>query len=763
MFVRLALAIAACLATTGAGDDPPKFTNRLAKEKSPYLLQHAHNPVEWYPWGEEAFEKAKRENKPIFLSVGYSTCHWCHVMERESFADPEVAKLINDWFVPIKVDREERPDVDRVFMAYVMAANGRGGWPMNVFLTPGRQPFYGGTYYPPAEKQGMPAFRRVLERVHEVWEAQRDEVVKEADAIGQAVKQFTQLKAAEGAKLDEALLRASFQRLASTFDEKHGGFGGAPKFPEPVNHNFFLHYAVSQGEDKAKQMTVRSLRAMSDGGIHDHLGGGFHRYSTDRRWFLPHFEKMLYDQAQLACCFVDAYRLTRDEFYASQARDVLDYVLRDLTGPEGQFYSAEDADSARDPAKPDDKAEGAFYVWKAEEIDALLGKEAADVVKFRFGVEPGGNVPAAQDPHQEFPGQNVLFAAQTLEATAQKFGKPEAQLRGLLAGARVKMFDARLKRPRPHRDDKTIVAWNGLAISAFARAGAALDDARYRDAAVGAATFIQSKLYDADTKALWRIWRDGRAPVGAFLDDYAFLIQGLLDLYESTLDVRWLRWALDLQARQDELFHEPEQGGYFNAPLSESMSVIRLKDDHEGAEPAGNSIAALNLLRLSQMTDDLKLAQQAQRVFDAFSGRLTEHPGAMAQMLVALDFSLSKPVQIVIAGDPASPETRAMLREAHALFLPHRIILAADGGAGQAFLAGHVEFIKDMKPLNGKATAYVCHDYACQQPTNDLEVLRQQLTASPPVPAAPSGRQSESASPKTEPPTPTPVPAKAPR
>ena len=759
--LRLATVLASALCALGAAGDKPQFTNRLATEKSPYLLQHAHNPVDWYPWGEEAFEKAKRENKPIFLSVGYSTCHWCHVMERESFADSEIAKLINEGFVPVKVDREERPDVDRVYMTYVMAANGSGGWPMTVFLTPDRQPFYGGTYFPPEDRQGMPGIKRVLAAVRDTWDKRREEVVKEAEAIGKAVQQMTRLEPAKDAKVDSAVVTAGYERLATTFDKEFGGFGRAPKFPEPVNHNFLLHYAAARGEDRAKEMVSQSLRAMLDGGIHDHLGGGFHRYATDRRWFLPHFEKMLYDQALLAGCFVDAYRLTGDETFANGARDVLDYVLRDLTGPEGQFYSAEDADSVRDPAHPHEKAEGAFYVWKAGEVDALLGKDIAEVVRFRFGVVPDGNVPAAQDPHKEFPGHNVLYAAQTMEAVAQKFGKPQAEVRTLLDDARRKLFEARSKRQRPHRDDKTIVAWNGLMISAFARAGAVLDDPRYRDAAVRAAEFLQAKLYDSDSKTLWRIWRAGRAPVGAFLDDYAFLIQGLLDLYEATLDARWLRWALDVAARQDELFLDAEHGGYFNAPASENQTVYRLKDDQEGAEPAGNSIAALNLLRLGQKTDEPKLADRAKRLFDAFSGRLTEHPGAMAQMLVAVDFHLAKPVQVVIAGDPASPDVRAMLKEVHSVYVPNRIVLGADGGAGQAFLSGHAEFIKEMKPLNGKATAYVCQNYACQQPTADLAELRRQLTAWRPAP--PTGRQTGSASPKTAPPTPTPAPSPGPR
>ena len=729
MRFRLVVVSILCPLVVGAdqaGDALP-FTNRLAKEKSPYLLQHAHNPVDWYPWGPEAFEKAKKENKPIFLSVGYSTCHWCHVMERESFANAEIAKVINEWFVPVKVDREERPDVDRIYMTFVQATTGGGGWPMTVFLTPDLKPFFGGTYFPPEDRGGRTGVPNLLRAVHDAWEARRDEVVKSADSITDALRKMGPEKPAAEAAVDEALLKKGHDRLAASFDATHGGFGGAPKFPEPANLDFLLRYARRSGDAKAQEMVLQTMRSMAAGGIHDHLGGGFHRYATDRRWFLPHFEKMLYDQAQLAGRYLDAYQAGGGAFFADVARDVLDYVLRDMTAPEGNFYSAEDADSARDPSKPHDKTEGAFYVWTAKEVETVLGREAAEVVSFHYGVAAEGNVPKPQDPHGEFPGQNVLSVAHTVEETAQRFGRPADEVGKLLAESRRKLFQARNARPRPHRDDKTIVAWNGLMISAFARAGPALKEPRYSEAAVKAASFVRDKLYDPNTHTLSRIWRGGPGAVDGFLDDYAFFVQGLLDLYEVTLDVRWLKLAMDLQARQDALFEDREAGGYFSTTGADATVLLRVKDDQDGAEPAGNSVAALNLLRLAQMTDDAKMAEKGGRVLKAFSGRMHEYPTAFPQMMAAGSFSLSKPQQVIIAGKPGAADTRAMLEEVFRQYAPDRVILGADGGEGQAFLAQRVAVLKDVKPVAGKATAYVCENYACQQPTNDLEVLRKQL------------------------------------
>jgi uncharacterized protein YyaL (SSP411 family) len=723
----------------GAGTGPGEksvHVNRLAKEKSPYLLQHAHNPVDWYPWGPEAFEKAKKENKPIFLSVGYSTCHWCHVMERESFSDEAVAKVINDGFVPIKVDREERPDVDKIYMTFVQATAGSGGWPMTVVLTPDGKPFFGGTYFPPDDRQGLPGLKNVLARVREVWETRHDEVVKSAASITEAIGKIAAGKSdeaeakPEGAAapaVGEALLKSGYERLAASFDERFGGFGGAPKFPEPSNLDFLFHYARRSGDAKARDMALRTLRAIARGGVRDHLGGGFHRYSTDRQWFLPHFEKMLYDQAQIAGRFLDAYQITGDLFFADVARDTLDYVLRDMTGPDGRFYSAEDADSARDPSRPDEKAEGAFYVWRAEEIETVLGREGAEVFAFRNGVAPAGNVPEAQDPRKEFPGQNVLHAAHSVEETAARFGTPVDAIGGVLTDARKRLLGARASRPRPHRDDKSIVAWNGLMISTLARAGPTLREPKYTEAATRAATFIREKLYDGKTHTLTRIWRGSPGGVAGFLDDYAIFIRASLDLYETTLDVQWLRLALDLQARQDELFEDKESGGYFSTSGADASLLLRVKDDQDGAEPAGNSVAALNLLRLSQMTDDAAMAKKARRVFAAYAPRLNESPTAFPQMLGAIDCSLAKPRQVILAGRPGAADTLSMLHEVYATYDPDRIVLGADGGEGQTFLAARIEVMREIKPLNGRATAYVCENFTCQQPTNDPAVLQRQL------------------------------------
>jgi uncharacterized protein YyaL (SSP411 family) len=730
--------------------EAPAHTNRLAKEKSPYLLQHAHNPVDWYPWGAEAFEKAKKENKPIFLSVGYSTCHWCHVMERESFSDEAVAKLVNENFVPVKVDREERPDVDRIYMAFLQATTGGGGWPMNVMLTPDLKPFFGGTYFPPEDKDGLPGLKKVLARVHEVWETRHDEVVKSAESITESIGKIAagkgddaadgkspsgkspdgngpDGKAAGAPAVDEVLLMRGADRLAASFDARFAGFGAAPKFPEPANLDFLFRYAHRTGDAKAQEMALRTLSAIARGGVRDELGGGFHRYSTDRRWFLPHFEKMLYDQAQLAGRYLDAYQFTQDEFFGDVARDTLDYVLRDMTGPDGQFYSAEDADSARDPSRPHEKAEGAFYVWRAEEIQKVLGPEAAEVFSFHFDVAPAGNVPEGQDPRKEFPGQNVLYAAHSVGETATKFAKPIEQMGSLLDESRKKLLDARSARPRPHRDDKTIVAWNGLMISTLARAGPTLKEPRYTAAAARAATFVREKLYDPQTHTLSRIWRESTGGVPGFLDDYAFFTQASLDVYEATLDVQWLRLALDLQHRQDALFEDKEAGGYFSTSGADKSVLLRVKDDQDGAEPAGNSVAAFNLLRLAQMTGDAEMGKKARKVFTAYAARLNDSPTAFPQMLAAVDFSLSKPRQIILAGDPAAKDTAAMLAEVYAHYLPNRIVLAADGREGQAFLTGRLEVLKEIKPVDGRATAYVCENYACQQPTNDVAVLRKQL------------------------------------
>lgn len=700
-----------------------KFTNRLVHSKSPYLLQHAHNPVNWHEWGEEAFAKARKENKLIFLSVGYSTCHWCHVMERESFENEAIAKIMNEHFVCIKVDREERPDVDSVYMTFVQATTGGGGWPMSVWLTPDLKPFFGGTYFPPEDKFGRRGFPSILKTIAQAWQSDREKIIASSTEVTRRLQEYTQVKGGSAAGLEQAWLDKTCDQIKSSYEPRYGGFGGAPKFPRPVSLNFVLRYHARTGAKDALDMSLFTLRKMAEGGMHDHLGGGFHRYSVDERWHVPHFEKMLYDQAQLVCSYLEAFQITRDPFYADVARDILAYVQRDLTGEHGQFYSAEDADSPL-PGNPADHAEGAFYVWEEKEIVEAVGKEAADIFNYHYGVKRGGNV--REDPHGEFPKKNVLIVSHTVEETAKKFDKTPDQVRATLAEARKKLFAIRAKRPRPHLDDKTITAWNGLMISAFTRAYQALDDPQYLSAATKARQFVKSKLYDAKTGKLIRRYRAGEAAIDGFADDYAFLIQDLLDLYEAGFDINDLAWALDLQKKQNELFWNASGNGFFSTTGNDPSVLLRMKEDYDGAEPSPNSVAALNLLRLSQMLDDKPIRELAEKTLAALGARLQQAPSAMPQMMVALDFSLSKPKQIVIAGKPDAADTRALLRAVHHHFLPNKIVLLADNARGQAFLGRHLAFIRAVEKRDGRATAFVCQDYVCQLPvTNPTDLIKQ--------------------------------------
>ena len=707
-------------------------TNRLAHEKSPYLLQHAHNPVDWYPWGEEAFGKARRENKPIFLSVGYSTCHWCHVMAHESFESEDVATIMNREFVNIKVDREERPDVDRVYMTFVQATTGGGGWPMSVWLTPDLKPFVGGTYFPPEDRYGQPGFKKVLERVATAWKENHVNIVEQGDKIVDALRESQGAAKPEG-EIDAAVLEAAYKQLDRSYDPKEGGFGNAPKFPRPVALNFLTRfYARDPKSDAGKQaleMALFTLRKMAAGGMHDHIGGGFHRYSVDRYWHVPHFEKMLYDQAQLAAAYLDAFQITRDRQYESVACDILDYVARDMTSKEGGFFSAEDADSPvagiGDPGHRK-TAEGAFYVWTKKEIDAALG-DAADIFDFHYGVQAHGNAPEGSDPHDEFRGKNILIERHTIAQTAEHLKKNEKEIGESLAQSREKLFPIRAKRPRPHLDDKIIAAWNGLMISAFARAAQVLDDPRYLEIATRGAKFLRANLYEEKSKLLYRNYRGGRSDIEGFADDYAFVIQGLLDLYEASFNVEWLKLANELQETNDRLFFDEKNGGYFSNSGKDESVFLRMKDDNDGAEPAASSLAALNLLRLSQLRDDQKMAERARKTIDAFATTLSHFPSAMPQMLVALDYSLSKPRQIVIAGKKDAPETKALLKEVHRHFLPKTILLLADGGEGQKYLGEKNEAIRAMSLVEGKPAAYVCENFTCKAPVTDAGQLAKLL------------------------------------
>ena len=708
-------------------------TNRLAGEKSPYLLQHAHNPVDWYPWGEEAFAKARRENKPIFLSVGYSTCHWCHVMAHESFENEEVAAIMNREFVNIKVDREERPDVDRVYMTFVQATTGGGGWPMSVWLTPDLKPFVGGTYFPPEDRYGQPGFKKVLERIGTAWKENHDKIVEQGGQIVAALRD-SQSRPTDENKIDPSILDAAYQQLDRSYDPKEGGFGSAPKFPRPVTLNFLTRfYARDPKSDAGKhalEMALFTLRKMAAGGMHDHIGGGFHRYSVDRYWHVPHFEKMLYDQAQLAIAYLDAFQIIRDRQYESVARDILDYVAHDMTSKEGGFLSAEDADSPivagiGDPGHRK-TAEGAFYIWTKKEIDDALG-DTAEVFEFHYGVQPHGNAPEGSDPHDEFRGKNVLIERHTIAETAQRFKKNEQEIAGLLAKSREKLFSIRAKRPRPHPDDKIIAAWNGLMISAYARTAQVLDDARYLEIATRAATFLRANLYDPSRKILFRNYRGSRSDIEAFADDYAFVIQSLLDLYEASFNIEWLKLAVELQQTQDRLFFDEKNGGYFSTSGRDESVFLRMKDDNDGAEPAASSVAALNLLRLSQLRDDKNMAERARKTIDAFATTFSHFPSAMPQMLVALDYSLTKPRQIVIAGKKDAPETKALLREVHRHFLPKTILVLADGAEGQKFLGEKNEAIRAMSLVEGKPAAYVCENFTCKAPVTDQAHLGELL------------------------------------
>ena len=671
-------------------------SNRLAHEKSPYLLQHAHNPVGWYPWGQAALDKARQEDKPIFLSVGYSTCHWCHVMERESFENEDVAKVLNEHFVPVKVDREERPDLDRVYMLFVQASTGSGGWPMSVWLTPEGKPFFGGTYFPPDTRYGRPGFRAILERLARAWREDRAKIEESGAHVLEQLLQYSQHGSGERGQVGQNALDSAFYAFRRSFDARLGGFGAAPKFPRPSVLNFLLRYGAATGNEEARDMVLVTLRAMAKGGMHDQLGGGFHRYSVDENWFVPHFEKMLYDQAQLAISYLEAYQITGESQYSDVARDILDYVLRDLGHQWGGFYSAEDADSAADPSKPREKSEGAFYIWSYQEIVDVLGEADAAVFGRRFGVEPNGNV--QEDPHGEFKGRNILYEAQDVPANEQ---------------AIARLLEVRSRRPRPHLDDKILTAWNGMMISAFAKGAQILGDRRYANAASAARTFLFGTLWREGEDVLLRRYRDGDAAIEAFLDDYAALINALVDLYETAFDPADLTWATQLAERAVALFQDTEGGGFFSSPANQGDLVLRLKDDYDGAEPSGNSVMVLALLRLARITGKSDFRAAADRALEAFSGRMLAGGAGLPQMLVAQMFAMGKPMEIVLAG-PRDRQAE-MLAEIRKRFLPNAVVMQAS------------EAPEAMPAIDDRATAYVCENYACKLPVTEAVALAELL------------------------------------
>jgi len=694
--------------------------NRLAGEKSPYLLQHAHNPVDWHPWGDEAFALAQRTDRPIFLSIGYATCHWCHVMERESFEDERVAALLNAGFVPIKVDREERPDVDRIYMNALQAMGLGGGWPLNVFLTPDLAPFYGGTYFPPTSQHGRPGMLELLPRVTEAWTGDRAALEENG----------AQLLAALGARAGgedagpeagtAALCDAAFAALERVADPEWGGFGRQPKFPTPANLAFLwadaarVEAADPARAGRTRQLALLQLARMKEGGIHDHLGGGFHRYSVDRQWLVSHFEKMLYDQAQLASAYLEAYRATGLAEWASAARGIFDYVARDLTGAHGGFLSAEDADSEGE--------EGRFYVWRPDELVALLGADDARLFAAHYGVTEAGNF--------EHTGSSVLHEARALDDVAQAAGVSPVEATSRLEAARARLLAARASRPRPLLDDKVIAAWNGLMISALAQGAVVLRDPVLAARAARAAGFVLAELRDRASGALARRWRDGEAKGAGQLDDHAFLARGLIDLHQATFDPTWLEHAVALTDAMIERFADDAQGGFFESPAGDPSIRVRMKDDFDGAELAGNSVAAEVCVELGALTDRADLTARGRAALAAYARRLTDHPSGMPRMLVTMIGAARAPRHVaIIAGAQglAGDDARALVAAARDALQSPDLLLVTDGGPDHARTAQLVPFLRPLVAREGRATAYVCALGACHAPTHDPIALAADL------------------------------------
>jgi uncharacterized protein YyaL (SSP411 family) len=676
-------------------------TNRLAREKSPYLLQHQHNPVDWYAWGEEAFNKARQENKPIFLSIGYSTCHWCHVMERETFESEQVAAFLNRHFVCIKVDREERPDVDKIYMTFVQAMIGQGGWPLNVFLSPDLRPFYGGTYWPPESKQGRPGFLQVVQQIQTAWETKREQITQSSTNLHERLKELTQRQNRDPLALSATTLAHAAEELKEGYDRRNGGWGSAPKFPSPSHPSFLLRYGVKAHDRPAVDMVLHTCERMAAGGIYDQLGGGFSRYSVDAQWLVPHFEKMLYDNAQLLGLYLDAYLVSGQERFADVARDIIRYLLRDMTHPQGGFYSAEDADS--------EGKEGKFYCWTRDEMAKLLSADELAVAVRVFGVTAKGNFVDHSDP-DPLPNQNVLSLVHTNLTSKES---------SLLATAREKLFQARSKRVRPHLDDKVLVSWNGLMLGALARASAVLTNDDYRVAAEKNLAFLRSKLWDERTRTLYHRWRDGERDTAQLLDAYAFLLAGVLELYQVTLEAGHLEFAIALADAMLAKFYDPAEGGFWQSAGQANDLILRIKEDYDGAEPSGNAVATLALLKLAALTERKDFRAAAERSLRLFSSRLQQMPQAVPYLLLALDFSLEEPRRIVLAGDLHAPAGKRLLQAAHRVYQPHKVVLAN---------AGPVEpFALTLKPKDSQPTAYVCTGTACQPPTHDTAKVRELL------------------------------------
>jgi uncharacterized protein YyaL (SSP411 family) len=713
------------------------MANRLGGESSPYLLQHAGNPVDWYPWGSDALARARAEHKPIFLSVGYSTCHWCHVMEHESFEHAGIAALLNAHFVSIKVDREERPDIDRVYMLFVQATTGQGGWPMSVFLTPDLEPFYGGTYFPPTSRFGRPGFLELLQEISRTWREERSRVTASAATLTERLREATRPEPPPDGGVHIApppALDAALALYVQSFDSRYGGFGAAPKFPRPSELLFLLRHHALSGNPEGLEMALETLRAMATGGLRDHVGGGFHRYSVDATWRVPHFEKMLYDQAQLVLALLEGSQASGDPFYASVAEDTLAYVARELTGPEGAFYSAEDADSV--PADEADaphprRLEGAFYLWSLDEIREAVGEGLAPLAIERFGARVDGNAP---DPQGEFRGRNVLHVARELEDLAATLGRPIDEVIRDLRMARQRLYTQRRERPRPRLDDKVLTAWNGLMIAAFARAARQLRSQSaqapaWLRTAERAALFLRENLWDANRGLLLRRWRDGQAAIDGYAEDYACVTWGVLELFEATGDASWLEWARDLQAQLDDRFWDEAAGGWFSTTGDDPTVLLRLKEDYDGAEPAAGSVAVANLLRLVHLAPDPASLTRIERTLARGGAAISQAARAVPFMLANLASYHAGLRQIVIVGPPDDAATRALHDVVAHRYLPFTIVVPVAPGHAQARLAHLLPFLETLTARDQRPTAYVCEGFTCQMPTTDPEVLARQLGA----------------------------------
>ncbi|HCU37235.1 MAG TPA: thioredoxin domain-containing protein [Armatimonadetes bacterium] len=693
---------------------PDAAPNRLARESSPYLLQHAHNPVDWYPWGDEAFAAAVEQDKPIFLSIGYSTCHWCHVMAHESFEDTEVAALLNETFINIKLDREERPDIDSVYMGVCQALTGSGGWPLTIIMTPEKKPFFAATYIPREARFGRPGMLELIPRIAELWGTQRDRLLSSADEITEAMQ--TVAPADAGRDIGRPVLERGCTQLQTRYDPRHGGFSDAPKFPTPHTMMFLLRHWSRTGEQKALEMVEKTLLEMADGGIHDQLGSGFHRYSTDERWLVPHFEKMLYDQAMLTMAYTEAWQATGETRYREVAEQVIEYVLRDMTSPEGGFYSAEDADSEGE--------EGKFYVWTQEQIREVLDPAEVDLVTAAYTVRAEGNF--ADEATGVRTGANILHLTRSPDKLAAEAGVPVDEWRSRLAQARAKLLEARGRRVRPGLDDKILVSWNGLMVAALAKAAFAFDNPGCAATAARCVEFALGRMRDERGRLLHR-YRAGEAGIAAHLDDYAFLIWGLLELYGATFEPRHLAAAIELNDRLMAHFHDADSGGFFFTADDAEQLLTREKLIYDGAMPSGNSVQMLNLLRLGRITGQAEYEQVAHRLARAFSEPVDVSPAAHCMLLCAVDFALGLTQEVVIAGDPAAEDTQAMLAPLRSAFVPAAVVLLKSPGGETPPMSEIAPFTADYAPVSGRATAYVCTNNTCEMPTTDVVRFREQL------------------------------------